>query len=144
MAARYAEVSDLVARFSEHEIMQLTDRERMGVVDADVANIALDDATAEINSYLGRYKLPFAQTPAILVRLCCDIARYRLSSAGNVNITDEIKNRYKIDVLKLLDALGRGDVSLGVDNLGEEVETENTVQFVNNKNRIFARDANSN
>ena len=57
-------------------------------------------------------------------------------------ITDEIRNRYKIDVLELLKALSRGDVQLGLDSEGAQVATSDSgVVFTNNKNRIFARDA---
>ena len=56
-------------------------------------------------------------------------------------ITDEIRNRYKIDVLELLKALSRGDVQLGLDSGGAQVATsDNGVVFANGKNRIFARD----
>ena len=75
-------------------------------------------------------------------RLACDIARYRLTATSGVLITDEIRNRYKIDVLELLKALSRGDVQLGMDSGGAQVATsDNGVVFANNKNRIFARDA---
>lgn len=144
-STRYAEVKDMVDRFGELEVMQITDRllpgrPVQGIINEDNANVALDDATAEINGYLGRYKLPFLSVPPILTRLCCDIARYRLCAASGVQITEQIEKRYKIDVLKLLDALSRGEVSLGPSADGEEVPTDDSVQFVNNKNRVFARD----
>ena len=54
---------------------------------------------------------------------------------------DEIRNRYKIDVLDLLRALAKGDVQLGVDDAGAELGGDGDgVMFVNAKNRIFARD----
>lgn len=136
----YATVADMIARFGELEVLQLTDRNQEGVIDKAVAKTALDDATAEIDAYLGRFKRPFGKIPPLLVRLCCDIARYRLTAAQGVLITEEIRNRYKIDVLELLKALASGDIQLGIDDAGEEVKAENTVIFVNGKNRIFARD----
>ena len=95
----YATVEDMVARFSELEVIQLTDRNQDGLIDEDVAAVALADATAEIDAYLGRFKRPFTDVPPILKRLCCDIARYRLTAANGVLITDEIRNRYKIDAV---------------------------------------------
>lgn len=136
----YATVADMVARFGDLEVMQITDRSQNGQIDNDVAEVALGDATAEINGYLGRYPLPFAEIPPILTRLCCDIARYRLCATNGVNITEEIERRYKIDVLKLLDGLAKGDVTLGIEADGDQVASGETVQFVNNKNRVFARD----
>lgn len=137
----YADVQDMVARFGDLEVIQISDRNADGMIDDDVVLVALADATAEIDAYLGRFKQPFAEIPPILKRLCCDIARYRLVATSGVQITDEIRNRYKIDVLDLLKALARGEVQLGVDSLGEQVATsDNGVVFVNRKNRIFARD----
>lgn len=137
----YATVKDMVARFSELEVIQLTDRNQDGLIDEDVAAVALADATAEIDAYLGRFKRPFTDVPPILKRLCCDIARYRLTAANGVLITDEIRNRYKIDVLDLLRAMAKGEVQLGVDDSGQEVAAgEDGIVFVNGKNKVFGRD----
>lgn len=137
----YATVEDMVARFSELEVIQLTDRNQDGLINEDVAAVALADATAEIDAYLGRFKRPFTDVPPILKRLCCDIARYRLTAANGVLITDEIRNRYKIDVLDLLRAMAKGEVQLGVDDSGEEVAAgEDGIVFVNGKNKVFGRD----
>lgn len=137
----YATVADMVARFGDLEIIQITDRSHSGQIDHSVAEVALADATAEINTYLGRYAVPFATVPPVLTRLACDIARYRLTGASGVLVTEDIERRYKIDVLNLLKALARGEVSLGIDNSGHSVPSgDNVVQFFNAKNRIFARD----
>lgn len=137
----YAAVADMVARFGELEVIQLTDRNQDGLIDEDVAAVALADATAEIDAYLGRFKRPFTDVPPILKRLCCDIARYRLTAANGVLITEEIRNRYKIDVLDLLRAMAKGDVQLGVGDSGEEVAAgEDGIVFINGKNKVFGRD----
>lgn len=137
----YATVEDMIARFGELEVLQLTDRNQEGVIDKAVVKTALDDATAEIDAYLGRFRRPFEDVPPILVRLCCDIARYRLTAAQGVLITEEIRNRYKIDVLELLKALAKGDIQLGIDDAGAEIQADSDgVMFVNGKNRIFGRD----
>ncbi|HFC8542643.1 gp436 family protein [Neisseria weaveri] len=137
----YAVTADMVARFGELEVIQLTDRNQDGLIDEDVAAVALADATAEIDAYLGRFQRPFTDVPPILKRLCCDIARYRLTAANGVLITEEIRNRYKIDVLDLLRAMAKGEVQLGVDESGEEVAAgEDGIVFVNGKNKVFGRD----
>ena len=109
----YANVADMVARFGDLEVIQISDRNLDGLIDDDVVNVALRDASAEIDAYLGRFKRPFDEVPPILTRLCCDIARYRLAATSGVLITDEIRNRYKIDVLDLLKALAKGEVQTG-------------------------------
>lgn len=137
----YATVADMVARFGDLELIQITDRNHDGVIDHGAAETALDDATAEIDAYLGRFARPFVQTPPILKRLCCDIARYRLTAASGVLITEEIRNRYKIDVLDMLRAIAKGEVLLGADLAGTETAaSDNGVMFVNGKNKVFGRD----
>ena len=46
----YATVADMVARFGDLEIIQITDRSHSGQIDHSVAEVALADATAEINT----------------------------------------------------------------------------------------------
>lgn len=131
----------MAARFGELELIELTDRSHSGRIDEEVAAVALADATAEIDAYLGRFKRPFVDVPPVLKRLCCDIARYRLCAASGVLITEEISNRYRIDVLELLRALAKGEVQLGTDGSGAEVAAgDDGVVFVNGKNRVFSRD----
>lgn len=137
----YADVADMVARFGDLEVIQISDRNGDGQIDEEAVAVALADATAEIEAYLGRFRQPFAEVPPILTRLCCDIARYRLAATSGVLITEEIRNRYQIDVLDLLKALAKGDVQLGWNGAGSQVAvSDNTVLFANAKNRIFARD----
>ncbi|PKG72986.1 DUF1320 domain-containing protein, partial [Shewanella sp. GutCb] len=73
----YASSAQMVARFGEDELVSLTDRDgTAGAIVARVLDVALNDATALINGYLaGRYTLPLPTPPAMLERLCCDIAR---------------------------------------------------------------------
>lgn len=110
----YATTAQMIARFTEREVIALTDRAGLGVVDTVQLASALVDATGEIDSQLGRrYALPLAQggvplafTPTVLVGLCCDIARYRLSGT-EVQETEVIRNRYK-DAIRMLGLLADG------------------------------------
>lgn len=137
----YATVQNMVERFGDLEIMQITDRNQDGQIDNEVAQVALDDATAEIDAYLGRFTRPFTAIPPVLVRLCCDIARYRLSAASGTIITEEVRNRYKIDVLDLLRGIAKGDIQLGIDAVGGEITaSDNSVMFVNGNSKVFGRD----
>lgn len=130
----------MVARFGDLEVLELSDRNNNGHIDNDVVNLALDDATAEINGYLTRYKVPFETVPPLLTRLACDIARYRLSRVGGHQGTEDIDRRYKIDVLDTLKAIAKGLISLGGDDGNNATGDENTVVFLNNNNRVFKRD----
>lgn len=89
----YAVQQDLVDRFGETELAQLTDRSTGAFVDVAVLNRALADADAEIDSYLAsRYQLPLSSAPVALVRVAADIARYRLFDD---RVTEAVRDRYQ-------------------------------------------------
>ena len=75
----YCTIDDLIAqkRDGEAELIQLTDTDNSGTINYVVVDQAIARADAEINSYLLAY-LPLTVTPANLVYLACDIARYYL------------------------------------------------------------------
>lgn len=125
----YAAVEFLVNRFGQREAISLSDRERTGNLNTRVLSDALDEASAEIDTYLaGRYALPLDPQPKMLAGVCCDIARYRLCG-GETVMTDEIDKRYKaaINFLKLVAA---GDVTLGSTTTGSVTQPDDSVQFV--------------
>lgn len=108
----YASVTDLIERFGETEIVELTDLEHTGAVNEAMAEQALTDATSEIDGYLAaRYRLPVTDTPRLLSLLCTDIARYRLERGVN---TDQARQRYEDSVAKLK-AIARGEINLPLD-----------------------------
>jgi phage gp36-like protein len=83
----YATLQSLRDRISEAELRQSSDAYGQAVDEARL-QVALQDADAEIDSYLhGRYVLPLVgttglpmPTPQVLVRCACDIAIYRLQA----------------------------------------------------------------
>jgi phage gp36-like protein len=107
----YAIQSDLEQRYGADELTQLTDRAGAGVPDAIVVARSLADADAEINGYLAsRYALPLATVPPVIVRIACDIARYRL---WEDRASEEVRRRYE-DARRLLESIAKGMVSLGL------------------------------
>lgn len=136
----YAAKSDMIARFGEAEVIMLTDRENLGVIDVAVLDAALAEADAEINPYLApRHTLPLTSVPKILAGFACDIARYRLCGAG-VTATEEVRNRYK-DAIKFLDSVASGKLGLGLDPANSVAKPANTVQFGAPNGRVFDRSA---
>jgi phage gp36-like protein len=121
----YAVQADLVERFGEQEIIQLTDRKGIGVIDEDVLARSLQDADAEIDGYIGgRVTLPLTSVPKILVGYACDIARYKLYADDP---TENVRNRYK-DAIRFLELVGQGKLSLGVTTDNEPVVTAGGVK----------------
>lgn len=105
----YATQSDLVERFGATELAQRTNRVDGQTIDTVVLSRALADATAEIDGYLAtRYTLPLASTPAVLVRLCADLARYQL--CGD-KVPESVRQRYT-DAVALLRRMATGEVQL--------------------------------
>ncbi|WP_175948570.1 gp436 family protein [Burkholderia pyrrocinia] len=124
----YATSDDMVRRFGETEMIEISDRDQIGAVDVAVAGNALDDASAEIDTYLaGRYTLPFMGTPRFIAGLCCDIARYRLC-VGGTRMTDEIRDRYR-DAVRFLELAAAGKVTLGELPSGAPVQPSTTIEF---------------
>lgn len=135
----YATQDDMTARFGMREVIALTDRSLHGVIDTDVLQAALVDASAEIDGYLAaRYALPLAGPPRIISGYCCDIARYRLCGSETLQ-TELIRERYQ-DAIRFLTLAAAGKVTLGGMPNGGVAATDNTVQFQPGS-RVFARDA---
>ena len=130
---RYCDKAGMVARFGEEELVRLTAPET-SVIDDATLNAALDDASDEINSYLAvRYTLPLVNTPELLVRLCADIARYRLYDD---RMLDEVEKRYQNSV-KLLKEIARGTASLPINS----PITRSEIKFAKGRHdRVFTHD----
>ncbi|MFU2131940.1 gp436 family protein [Gallibacterium anatis] len=136
----YATADDFVLRIGEQQAIELTDRDRTGEINQQVLAVALTDSSSQIDGYLlGRYPLPLVTVPDNLVRICCDIARYRLVSMSEVTTTDEIIERYKLS-LKELEQIASGKISLGIATTDNTTDDSVGVVFSNSNNRIFSRD----
>ena len=92
----YATISDLVSRFGEDELVQLTDRSTppSRTIDAVVAVAALHSAAAEADTYLAvRYGTPVSPVPAMLTDAVCALARERLCVSGVPELVKEAAAR---------------------------------------------------
>jgi len=136
-APTYAILPDMVLAFGAREVIALSDRDHLGVIDEDVVDGALEEATAEIDGYLaGRYALPLLHVPKPLVRICCNIARYHLAGA-EVTETDAIRLRYK-DAVRTLEAIRDAKMTLGLDTTVTPVPSAGGVRVVGGT-RTFSR-----
>jgi phage gp36-like protein len=113
----YATQADLVSRFGEDELKQLTDRAspRTGQIDADVVAEAISDAEATINGYIcSKVATPVpAPLPPALVRHTCAIARYLI---WKDRATDKVRKDYE-DAIAWCRDVQAGRIALG--NSGE-------------------------
>lgn len=105
----YATEENLVARFGQ-EVDQL---KLMHASTSTAVDDALQDATEEINGYIGgRYALPLLNVPSNLERMACDIARYRLYFQQP---TEEVRKRYE-DAISFLKLVTTGKAHLQIQD----------------------------
>ena len=133
----YATQQDLIDRFGEAELIELTDRAdpATGVIDATVVAGALNDADELINSYISkRYDLPLSPIPARLVRLASEIARYFLYEDA---VTERVKQAYD-DAVAFLKDLATGKAAL--DAAGAEPATSSGSPKHKAPERIYTQD----
>lgn len=119
----YATVQDMIARFGEPEMIQLTDPDDQAAVQPARIQLKLDDARALADGYLGRvYALPLTGCakpvgvgavehvpPPQLTRIVCDVARYYLYD--DLAPESEIYRRFKQATAELL-AIAEGRTAL--------------------------------
>lgn len=77
----YATPADMIAAFSEAEIIELSNLDYPDAIAINnpVVARAIEDAQAQLDSYLEtRYRTPLAVVPAVIRNYTCDVARYIL------------------------------------------------------------------
>lgn len=109
----YTTLEDLIDRYSEGLLIQLTDRADVatGAIDEDAVADAIADADAVINGYVGaRYKLPMAEVPPLLADVAKAISVYKLHS---FEPSRKIEADYR-DALATLKEISKGTITLDV------------------------------
>jgi phage gp36-like protein len=133
----YSTQQDLIDRFGQEELVELSDRSRSGAIDAVVVTRAIDDAAAEIDGYLSaKFALPLDPVPQTLKRIACDIARHHLYDD---RVTEQVRNRYN-DAIKFLKGVASGEISIGVDASAEAPAATGGPQH-EAEDRVYTRDS---
>jgi phage gp36-like protein len=134
----YASALQMEEQIGLRELIALTDRDNVGVVDSTVLSRALADADAEIDSYLaGRYPLPLAGVFPVLTRHACNMARYYLSGA-DVTEVDAVRSRYK-DAIRYLESVRDGKTRLAADAASQAAPEPARISVVGGE-RTFTSD----
>ena len=132
----YSTQADLEDQLSSEELRQLTDDLDSGSINTTIANRAIDDADAEIDSYIGvRYDVPLATIPQIIKKVSVDIAIYNLYARRQILTPEARRQRYE-DAIELLKNVSKGLVTLGTDNLSQIGGPDVTT---NKEDRVFSR-----
>lgn len=114
MSNQYATIADLVAQYEEKDIIELSYRTEadLDVMNESAVNIALNQASAEIDEYVGaRYVLPLTAISVQVVQFACIIARYYLEKG--VRVESAVKDYER--TIQRLEALKNGETNLGLD-----------------------------
>ena len=117
----YCTSADLTTRYGDVALMQASDRDGVGAVNAALVTAACADATELMDGYLGeRYTLPLTPVTGIVLGWACAIAWYKLQFSPR----EEDRTAY-IDALADLDRARLGKIVLqanGVADVGVAVE----------------------
>ena len=98
----------------ESRIVELTDDEATGSVNAARVDEAIAQAGAVVDAYSGeRYGVPLSPVPEIIRKLSLDIALYHLFARTMDRVPVAWAERYR-DAMLTLQGISRGTVSLGV------------------------------
>lgn len=110
----YATKADMLERYAESDLRQLTDRDPPysdAIVDA-VLDRALADADEEIDAYLRpRYRLPLSASSPVLTRIACRLAYHGLHR----NLPSEEVAKARAEALMQLGQIRDGKLDLGLD-----------------------------
>ncbi|MEA3265213.1 MAG: DUF1320 domain-containing protein [Pseudomonadota bacterium] len=125
----YIALQQLIDRFGERLLIQLTDRDNppSGVIDEGVVARALTDTDAVIDGYLaGRYALPLAETPPLVADLAQAIAIYKLHPyAADPKIAEDYK-----EAIASLKRISDGVIRLPVAGVEPESSGSSGVQTI--------------
>lgn len=143
----YATLQDMISRFGEDELLIVADDNNDSQIDEPLVNVALDDAFAEIDLYIGtRYDLPLpailpARTVNLLKRFACDIALFLLSN-DTIGDSDKKTTNYN-NAIKALTRISEGKVKLAIntqdtDNDGD-ADAQADITEITSEGRLFTR-----
>lgn len=117
----YAAPSDMSARYPARDLVQLTNSDPTTTqVNTTFLQTFLDDASDEIDAHIeSRFALPFRNPPAILTRICCELAMFHLQALRPIHDLAYAKEVYEKNI-KFLDDVSDGQRTLGLNSIGEE------------------------
>jgi phage gp36-like protein len=117
----YAQASDMQARYPNRDLVQLTQEDpTQTTVNTTFLATFLNDASDEIDAYLeSRFALPLTDPPAILTRICCEIAMYHLNALRPIHDLQDAKDKYE-KAISFLKEVSEGKRTLGLSTDSEE------------------------
>ncbi|ALF02105.1 gp436 family protein [Salipiger abyssi] len=134
----YASVDQLKAVIPSGDLALLTDFDGAETPSDARLEQALDDASAEINTYIAKVvSLPIAETPHILTVVCRDLAMHRLYM--NLGHGSEVYEALRRDAIATLKSIAKGETAIGDDGDGDSALTSPGVAMTDGPDRLFTR-----
>ena len=136
----YASIQDCIDRRGEESLRELADDPHAHALAWSGLEAALDDATDEIDAYVGaRHELPLDPVPRVLQRLCVEIGIYRRADSADRG-TEEMRKRYE-DAIRLLKDIQSGRASLGVADPDAPARAESPAVSIDSSPRVMTRES---
>jgi phage gp36-like protein len=134
----YCTLDDLTIRYGAAQVLQASDREGDGVVNADLVAAACADATELMDGYLGeRYTLPLNPVTGLAKGWACAIAWFKLQFSPR----NEDRDAYE-DALDQLDRARLGKIVLQSNGIADPgVPVEGDVISVSGARRVFSAES---
>ncbi|MDT8382999.1 MAG: phage protein Gp36 family protein [Gammaproteobacteria bacterium] len=134
----YCTEQDMIDRYGDVEMVQLTDRDNLGVIDSTVLMVAIENASALMDGYIGsRYALPLSTVPRVLELYCADLARYFLYDD---RATKAVERGYN-SAMDFLKQVSSGRTRLGLSDTGAKPKASDGATMQSG-GRTFGRDDN--
>lgn len=135
----YVTISQMVERFGEAALVQLTDRAEplARVIDETVLGRAIADASAMVDGYIAaRYPLPLAAVPPLLVGITAALAYANLHTR---TVPDKVAEDARV-ALRALQDIARGLVQLNAGTVAVPAQASPQSVAVAGSDRVFSRD----
>lgn len=136
----YATPQDMINRYPNRDLVQLTNEDpTLTTINTTSLQQALNDASAEIDGYLGgRFSLPLSDPPIVLNRLTTDVAMYRLQALRPLHDLADARRRYD-DAVAMLTKVASGEMTLGIGADGHETSIAQGAEQAQGPARVFNR-----
>ena len=131
----YCSEQDLIDRFGEDELIDLTDRINLGVINQQVLIQAITDASDQMSVYLSRFEFTAENLPKVLKPIACDITRYRLYDES---ITENVQKRYDAG-MKFLMSVNKGEITIGTTTDGSKITSVDLAE-IKSSGSVFSRE----
>ena len=132
----YCTQADLTETLSQQKLSELTDDEKLGIINTSRVALAIATADAEINGFLaGRYTVPIAPVPPLVKSWSVLLTVYYLWRRRQ-HVPADVRLAYEDVIARLRDA-AQGSITLGLAEAPPTVS--GTEGSVSGPARVFTR-----